>query len=82
MREMAKKITIYTAPACVYCRMAKSFFNIRGISFEEKNVLKDAAAKAEMLAKSGARAVPVIDVDGEILVGFHRERLKEIFGEA
>jgi len=79
---MAKKITIYTTPTCVYCRMAKSFFNVRGVSFEEKNVLNDLAAKAEMINKSGARVVPVIDVGGEILVGFHRERLREIFGEA
>ena len=79
---MVKKITIYTTPACVYCRMAKAFFDARGISFEEKNVLRDAVARAEMINKSGARAVPVIDVDGEILVGFHRERLREIFGEA
>lgn len=77
-----KKITVYTIPTCVYCRMAKAFFNVRGVSFEEKNVLSNPSAKAEMLMKSGAQAVPVIDVDGEILVGFHRERLREIFGEA
>jgi glutaredoxin 3 len=79
---MTKKIIIYTTPTCVYCRMAKAFFSIRGVSFEEKNVLDDLSAEAEMLKKSGALVVPVIDVGGEILVGFHRERLREIFGEA
>lgn len=79
---MAKKITVYTISSCVYCRMAKAFFNVRGVSFVEKNVLRDPSAKKEMVNKSGAQVVPVIDVDGEILVGFHRERLREIFGEA
>ncbi len=76
-----KKITIYTIPTCVYCRMAKSFFGTRGLSFEEKDVLENAEARLEMLAKSGAKAVPVIDVDGEVFVGFNRERLREALGE-
>lgn len=79
---MTSKAIIYTTPTCVYCRMAKSFFKVRGISFEEKDVLSDLSAKAEMFTKSGAQSVPVIDIDGEILVGYHRERLREIFGEA
>lgn len=78
---MAKKITIYTTPECVYCRMTKSFFNIRGVSFDEKDVLKNEEARREMISKSGARVVPVVDVDGEIIVGYHRPRLREIFGE-
>ena len=79
---MDKKITLYASPSCVYCRMTKSFFRIRGISFEEKNVLENKDALAEMVGKSGARVVPVLDIDGEIIVGYHRDRLREIFGEA
>lgn len=82
IQAMPKKITVYTTPTCIYCRMAKAFFNVRGVSYEEKNVLRDASARAEMVVKSGTRVVPVVDVDGEIIVGYHRERLREIFGEA
>lgn len=76
---MNKKIIIYTTPVCVYCRMAKSFFGARGIPYEEKDVSRDAAAREEMVKKSGAQVVPVIDIDGELLVGYHRDRLLEIF---
>lgn len=79
---MPKKIIIYTTSTCIYCRMAKSFFGVRGISYEEKDVLRDPAAREEMTRKSGAKVVPVIDIDGELLVGYHRERLLEIFKEA
>lgn len=76
---MSKKITLYTTPTCVYCRMAKSFFGVRGISYEEKDVSKNLAAREEMIKKSGAEVVPVIDLEDELLVGYHRERLRELF---
>lgn len=79
--KLMNKIIIYTTPTCTYCRMAKAFFRVRGINFEEKNVHYDKEAKVEMIKKSGAMAVPVIDFDGEIIVGFHRNKLLELLGE-
>jgi glutaredoxin-like YruB-family protein len=76
-----KKITLYTTPTCVYCRMAKSFFGVRGVAYEEKDVSRDMAAREEMIKKSGAKVVPVIEIEDELLVGYHRERLREIFKE-
>ena len=79
---MNRKVILYTTPVCVYCRMAKSFFGVRGIPYEEKDVSRDLPAREEMVRKSGAKVVPVIDIDGELLVGYHRERLLEIFRNA
>lgn len=75
-----KKITIYSTPTCVYCKMAKEYFKKNNIEFEEKDVLMDTSAREEMVQKSGQLGVPVIDVDGSITVGFDRARLAELLG--
>jgi glutaredoxin 3 len=75
-----KAVTIYTTPNCVYCKMAKSFFNEKGIQYKELNVESDAAAREEMFAKSEQMGVPVIDVGGDIYVGFSRAALAEALG--
>jgi len=72
------KVTIYTTPSCVYCKMTKEFFKENNVAYEEKNVATDAAAREDMIKKSGQMGVPVIDVDGELTVGFDKERLSEL----
>ena len=69
------KVKIYTTPACVYCKMAKEFFKKNGVSYEEFDVVLDLKAREEMVAKSQQLGVPVIDVNGEIIVGFDRGML-------
>jgi glutaredoxin-like YruB-family protein len=72
------KVTIYTTPTCVYCKMAKAFFKEKNIEYEEKNVASDLKVRDEMIGKSGQMGVPVIDVDGKIVIGFDREKLGEL----
>ena len=74
------KITIYTTPTCAYCKMAKEYFKSKGLEWEEKNVATDVQAQQEMIAKSGQLGVPVIDIDGKIVVGFDRPRINEYLG--
>ncbi len=71
-----KKVIIYSTPTCVYCRMAKDFFQKNGIAYEEHNVAIDQKAREEMFAKSQQMGVPVIDVGGEIIVGFDKKTLE------
>jgi len=71
-------LKIYTTPTCVYCRMAKDFFNQHSVQYEEHNVMEDLKAREEMVSKSGQMGVPVIDVEGELIVGFDKERLVEL----
>lgn len=71
-------VTIYTTTSCPYCKMAKSFFQENNIAFTEKDVTDDAVAQEEMIAKSSQLAVPVIDIDGEIIVGFNQAKIKEL----
>lgn len=73
-------ITIYTTPTCVYCKMTKAFLKERDVAYNEKNVATDDAAREEMIKKSGQMGVPVIDVDGKIIVGFDKSHLSELIG--
>ncbi len=73
-------ITIYTTPTCVYCKMIKAFFKEHNVSFEEINVSGNTEAQEEMIKKSGQMGVPVIDIEGKIIVGFDQRELSEILG--
>ena len=73
-----KNITIYSTPSCVYCKMAKAFLKSQNIPFEEKDVLTDLTAREDMVKKSGQLGVPVIDVDGKIMVGFDQAELTKL----
>lgn len=73
-----QKITIYTTPTCVYCKMTKAFFKENNVEYEEKDVSTDAVAREEMIAKSHQMGVPVIDIGGQILVGFEKEGLSKL----
>ena len=74
------KVTIYTTPTCVYCKMAKAFFEEKRVAYAEHNVASDDKAREEMIKKSGQLGVPVIDVGGEIVIGFDKPRLSELLG--
>lgn len=66
----AKKVIIYSTPTCPYCVYAKDFFKEKGVAFEDVDVSRDRARAIEMIEKSGQMGVPVIDVEGEVIVGF------------
>jgi glutaredoxin 3 len=73
-------VTIYTTPSCVYCKMSKAFFDQNNVKYEEKDVAVDEKAREEMVQKSGQLGVPVIDIDGKLVVGFDKKRLSELLG--
>lgn len=73
-------VKIYTTPSCVYCRMSKDFFQKNNVQYQELNVAQDAVAREEMIKKSGQFGVPVIDIDGQLVIGFDRARLSELLG--
>ncbi|MGQ9478082.1 MAG: glutaredoxin family protein [Candidatus Bipolaricaulia bacterium] len=74
------EVKVYTTPTCPWCMRVKQFLDERGIPYEEYDVSEDAYRAEEMIRKSGQMGVPVIEVDGEIVVGFDRSRLEELLG--
>lgn len=77
---MAKSVKVYSTPTCPYCRIAKNFLKEKNIPFEELDVSRDKNALIEMKEKSGQMGVPVIDIDGKIIVGFNREAISKELG--
>ena len=79
---MAAKHTImlYSTPTCPYCHMTRDFFKENKIEYKDINVAQDHARAAEMVQKSGQTGVPVIDIDGKIIVGFDKPALKKVLG--
>lgn len=77
---MEHKIKVYSTPTCPFCHMAKEYLSAHGFQFEDVDVSQDINAAREMIAKSGQMGVPVIDIDGEIIIGFDKERIDEILG--
>lgn len=71
-------IKVYSAPSCPYCVALKEFLKERRIEFEEIDVSKDKKKAQEMIKKSGQMGVPVVEIDGEIVVGFDREKIEKI----
>lgn len=74
---MAKRVRVFSTDACPYCHMVKQFLSENKIKFEDIMVDKDMAAAKEMVELSGQMGVPVIQVDGEIIIGFDKEALKK-----
>jgi glutaredoxin-like YruB-family protein len=71
------KVTVYSTPSCPWCHKAKDFLKENNIEFEDKDVSSDEAARKEMTEKSGQMGVPVLDIDGTIIVGFDVEAIKK-----
>jgi len=73
---MAKTI-VYSTQACPWCHRAKDFLKTHNIEFEDKDVAEDLAARNELLQKSGRMGVPVLDIDGTIIVGFDQQAIEK-----
>ncbi len=74
-------ITVYSTTWCAFCHAAKQYFDHLGVKYEDKDVEKDMMAANEAVGKSGQMGVPVIDIDGTIIVGFDRPRIDAILRE-
>jgi len=69
------KVKVFSTSMCPYCVTLKEFLKEKNIEFEDIDVSQDKAALDEMIEKSGQMGVPVIEIDGEIVVGFDREKI-------
>lgn len=63
-------VIVYSTDSCPFCVIAKNYLKEKNVSYTDKNVGVDRSAAQEMITKSGQMGVPVIDIDGEIIVGF------------
>ena len=73
---MNKKVKVYSTTTCPFCIRAKQFLKENNIAFEDIDVAGNQVAAEEMIKKSGQMGVPVIDIDGEIIIGFDKDKIK------
>ena len=77
---MAKNVKVYSTSTCPWCLRVKQFLKDNNIVFEDYDVSNDRLKADEMVKKSGQMGVPVLDIEGEIIVGFDREKIKQSLG--
>ncbi|OIP78521.1 MAG: NrdH-redoxin [Candidatus Portnoybacteria bacterium CG_4_8_14_3_um_filter_44_10] len=71
-------IKVYSTPTCPYCVTLKNFLKERGFEFEDIDVSQSQKLLDEMVEKSGQMGVPVVDINGEIIIGFDREKIVKL----
>ena len=71
-------VIIYSADWCGFCHQAKNYLDSLGVPYTVKNVEHEPQAGLEAAKKSGQRGIPVIDIDGNIIVGFDRPRIDSL----
>jgi len=69
------KVKIFITPACPYCFTLTEFLKEKGIRFEEIDVSQDEKAREEMIKKSGRLEAPILEINGEIVIGFDKEKI-------
>ncbi len=70
-------VIIYSTPSCGYCKLAKDFFQKNNVKFTDYNVASDPKRAEEMSRKSGQMGVPVIDINGKIIIGFNKPEIEK-----
>jgi len=75
------KITVYSTPSCPWCSRAKQYLNQLGIPFDDKDVSVDIQAAREMVRVSGQMGVPVLVIDGNVVIGFDKHRIDQLLAE-
>ena len=75
---MEHTVTVYSTPACSWCQAVKEHLRSHSVSFEDIDVSADMDRAREMVEKSGQYGVPVLDIDGEIVIGFDRTRINTL----
>lgn len=71
------KVIVYSTPTCPYCHAAKDFLKENKVEFKDIDVSKDQKAAEEMIEKSGQMGVPVLEIGGQIIVGFDKDKIKK-----
>lgn len=71
-------IRVFSTPTCPYCDTLKEYLKEKKFEFEDIDVSKDNAALDEMIKKSNQMGVPVLDINGEIVIGFDKEKINKL----
>lgn len=71
-------VIIYSTPTCVYCNTLKEYLASKNIPYKEIDVSQDEKELEKMVAISGQMGVPVVEIEGNVVIGFDREKIDEL----
>jgi len=77
---MAKSVKVYSTATCPWCIRAKQFLKENNIDFQNIDISSDQHSLDELVQKTGQMGVPVLDIEGEIIVGFDKDKIKSTLG--
>lgn len=73
-----KKVKIFVAAECPQCDETEKYLKSRSVDFEEIDLTSNKQAAADLAAKTGYSVLPQIQIDGQFIVGFDRQKLDEM----
>ncbi|MFH1661919.1 MAG: glutaredoxin domain-containing protein [Candidatus Falkowbacteria bacterium] len=78
MDKITKKVRVFSTPTCPYCVTLKEYLKENNIEFEDIDVSQNEKALDEMVEKSNQMGVPVVDIGGEFIIGFDKEKINQL----
>ncbi len=73
-------VKVYSTPTCPWCTKVKAYLTEKGIAFTPVDISQDREAAMNLVARSGQRVVPIVEIDGEFIVGFDKEKIDAKLG--
>ena len=73
-----KKIRVFSIPTCPFCVVLKNYLKENGFEFEEIDISKETAKREELIKKTGLATLPVVEINGQLIVGFDKKKIDEI----
>ena len=64
------QITVYTTEPCSFCVRVKQLLAARGVEYDEVNLSKDPAGRAELVERTGMLSFPQVVIGDELIGGF------------
>jgi glutaredoxin 3 len=77
---MSKNVKVYSTSTCHFCIRAKQFLEDNNIEFESIDISTNPEKAQEMVQKTGQMGVPVLDIEGEIIIGFDKDKITQALG--
>ena len=77
---MSKNVKVYSTSTCHFCIRAKQFLEDNNIEFENIDISTNPEKAQEMVKKTGQMGVPVLDIEGELIIGFDKDKITQVLG--
>ncbi|MFH1691580.1 MAG: Uxx-star family glutaredoxin-like (seleno)protein [Candidatus Omnitrophota bacterium] len=74
------QVKVYSTPTCPFCIKVKAYLQQKGVAFENIDVASDQARLQEMTSLTGQMGVPVVVIDGDVIVGFDKSKIDSKLG--